>query len=111
MRISDWSSDVCSSDLRPRCVARRHDSKTVRIFQIPSVETTKRRTIGPRLLPPRPRRPGGSDTPARSEERRVGKECVSTCRSRWSPYHYKKNRNKTKVHQDNNKQHSNTLNI
>src|SRR3546814_9554701 len=28
--------------------------------------------------------------PSRSEERRVGKECVSTCRSRWSPYHYKK---------------------
>src|SRR3546814_19531906 len=28
-------------------------------------------------------------TPDRSEERRVGKECVSTCRSRWSPYHYK----------------------
>src|SRR3546814_14790327 len=27
---------------------------------------------------------------ARSEERRVGKECVSTCRSRWAPYHYKK---------------------
>src|SRR3546814_12328747 len=27
----------------------------------------------------------------RSEERRVGKECVSTCRSRWSPYHTKKN--------------------
>src|SRR3546814_13826119 len=37
----------------------------------------------------------GNRTPAhtagsRSEERRVGKECVSTCRSRWSPYHYKK---------------------
>src|SRR3546814_14223465 len=30
----------------------------------------------------------------RSEERRVGKECVSTCRSRWSPVHYKRN-NKT----------------
>src|SRR3546814_15039530 len=30
----------------------------------------------------------------RSEERRVGKECVSTCRSRWSPYHYKKKRQK-----------------
>src|SRR3546814_7185589 len=29
----------------------------------------------------------------RSEERREGKECVSTCRSRWSPYHYKKNTN------------------
>src|SRR3546814_20142199 len=32
----------------------------------------------------------------RSEERRVGKECVSTCRSRWSPYHSKKNRQKHK---------------
>src|SRR3546814_20201602 len=30
----------------------------------------------------------------RSEERRVGKECVSTCRSRWSPYHDKKKNNK-----------------
>src|SRR3546814_16672696 len=29
---------------------------------------------------------------SRSEERRVGKRCVSTCRSRWSPYHYKKKR-------------------
>src|SRR3546814_13188239 len=32
-----------------------------------------------------------SDVAPRSEERRVGKECVSTCRSRWSPYHYKNN--------------------
>src|SRR3546814_11310671 len=32
----------------------------------------------------------GADLLERSEERRVGKECVSTCRSRWSPYHYKK---------------------
>src|SRR3546814_17021041 len=32
--------------------------------------------------------------PPRSEERRVGKECVSTCRSRWSPYHYKNKTNK-----------------
>src|SRR3546814_12605543 len=31
---------------------------------------------------------------SRSEERRVGKECVSTCRSRWSPYHKKKNKRK-----------------
>src|SRR3546814_12101028 len=31
----------------------------------------------------------------RSEERRVGKECVSTCRSRWSPYHKKKNNTET----------------
>src|SRR3546814_868839 len=31
---------------------------------------------------------------SRSEERRVGKECVSTCRSRWSPYHSKKNKDR-----------------
>src|SRR3546814_11806953 len=34
--------------------------------------------------------PEGQDRETRSEERRVGQECVSTCRSRWSPYHYKK---------------------
>src|SRR3546814_14313393 len=33
---------------------------------------------------------GAKDSPVRSEERRVGKEGVSTCRSRWSPYHEKK---------------------
>src|SRR3546814_2548218 len=76
MRISDWSSDVCSSDLpvlrngqrrrrrehrdafgQPLCAGCRH------VFEIE-----------------------GRDV-HRSEERRVGKECVSTCRSRWSPYH------------------------
>src|SRR3546814_13768499 len=35
---------------------------------------------------------GGACEAVRSEERRVGKECVSTCRSRWSPYHYKNKR-------------------
>src|SRR3546814_13103668 len=40
--------------------------------------------------------PDASWTPTRSEERRVGKECVSTCRSRWSPYHSKKNKD-TKI--------------
>src|SRR3546814_20765063 len=39
----------------------------------------------------------------RSEERRVGKECVSTCRSRWSPYHYKK-KNRIKNRKINNKE-------
>src|SRR3546814_19183664 len=34
---------------------------------------------------------------ARSEERRVGKECVSTCRSRWSPYHYQKTTKKQEI--------------
>src|SRR3546814_18476123 len=47
--------------------------------------------------PPRPRphpqaRGRSPRCRRRSEERRVGKECVSTCRSRWSPYHYKKHR-------------------
>src|SRR3546814_14734001 len=34
----------------------------------------------------------------RSEERRVGKECVSTCRSRWTPYHYKKKNKSSTLH-------------
>src|SRR3546814_20842350 len=42
----------------------------------------------------------------RSEERRVGKECVSTCRSRWSPYHYKKKH----INHHTNLNHTNTLN-
>src|SRR3546814_19187722 len=37
----------------------------------------------------------------RSEERRVGKECVSTCRSRWSPYHYKKNKKQHTIYNNN----------
>src|SRR3546814_2704013 len=61
MRISDWSSDVCSSD--PLKVA---------FFIIASANPFPRSSASPDW---------------RSEERRVGKECVSTCRSRWSPYH------------------------
>src|SRR3546814_4506591 len=76
MRISDWSSDVCSSDLAE---AHRRDIEQRRLIGA-------RALCGADLDPPRPvvadlRRD------ARSEERRVGKECVSTCRSRWSPYH------------------------
>src|SRR3546814_9401961 len=69
VRISDWSSDVCSSDLGAQIGHPRRD---------PTDWHT--RTLFP--YPPRP----GLRT-LRSEERRVGKECVSTCRSRWSPYH------------------------
>src|SRR3546814_15375309 len=45
-----------------------------------------------KIVPPRSNIVTGKFTMKayRSEERRVGKECVSTCRSRWSPYHYKK---------------------
>src|SRR3546814_12569043 len=76
MRISDWSSDVCSSDLcKPGLAPRRSRALT------PSLAgSTERRGDAPRA----------PATYQRSEERRVGKECVSTCRSRWSPYHYKK---------------------
>src|SRR3546814_13446806 len=44
-------------------------------------------------------RPASDPRPHRSEERRVGKECVSTCRSRWPPYPYKKNPRQTKYHE------------
>src|SRR3546814_8960703 len=65
MRISDWSSDVCSSDLRLFPVGNRS--------AISAVDIAVHDALGQSL--------------GRSEERRVGKECVSTCRSRWSPYH------------------------
>src|SRR3546814_11947922 len=41
----------------------------------------------------------GASPQRRSEERRVGKECVSTCRSRWSPYHAKKKNRRTLIQQ------------
>src|SRR3546814_15139167 len=74
MRISDWSSDVCSSDLQ-RPVA---------------LEGEGRGPLPHSLSDARRRRRAAAQHGRRSEERRVGKECVSTCRSRWSPYHYKK---------------------
>src|SRR3546814_3821836 len=85
MRISDWSSDVCSSDL-------------MRLLACPNGEILDVCTITGRNLAGKPqpdvgRRRGGRPLTdrqrrkLRSEERRVGKECVSTCRSRWSPYH------------------------
>src|SRR3546814_17988541 len=81
MRISDWSSDVCSSDLR-----RPRDRRGASWSPCRCPGGSAR---CPRGAPP-PRRPATTRPHERSEERRVGKECVSTCRSRWSPYHYKK---------------------
>src|SRR3546814_2044939 len=75
MRISDWSSDVCSSDL-PSAAARGGG----RAGRSPPHNI--------RLLYQAAHRPfHAAAHRRRSEERRVGKECVSTCRSRWSPYH------------------------
>src|SRR3546814_17864430 len=82
MRISDWSSDVCSSDLRHTC--RR--VKPYGTLEPDSVMPAVSVLSWPGALPRRPLEV------ERSEERRVGKECVSKCRSRWSPYHYKKNK-------------------
>src|SRR3546814_8619120 len=77
MRISDWSSDVCSSDLSPAVT-----TDTL----IPRPETELLVELALQRLPEQsPAR--AADLGTRSEERRVGKECVSTCRSRWSPYH------------------------
>src|SRR3546814_11417887 len=86
MRISDWSSDVCSSDLR---------RGAARAVQGPRASPCDRRSAHPIPGPVLARSAiafGDPVPPAphRSEERRVGKECVSTCRSRWSPYPYKK---------------------
>src|SRR3546814_4213561 len=81
MRISDWSSDVCSSDLiADEWLAwgvRERDWK-------PSTASDNRSVVNHHLLPAFR---GQRIEKIRSEERRVGKECVSTCRSRWSPYH------------------------
>src|SRR3546814_3942295 len=73
MRISDWSSDVCSSDLK-----------------VVDLAEAERRSSGrstPALGSMQALIEEGEAGLERSEERRVGKECVSTCRSRWSPYH------------------------
>src|SRR3546814_9011296 len=90
MRISDWSSDVCSSDLAQplrahfpgsldgerRSPAHRHPSRLAR-----HRGAAQGREGDGGGAASRPR------LYLRSEARRVGKECVSTCRSRWSPYH------------------------
>src|SRR3546814_14240663 len=98
MRISDWSSDVCSSDLSP--IDFTHPFPAIVIIAIfaaiaiasgPAHDFNDLRPFdGEQLFifcaqGSEPRR-GVVVGSVRSEERRVGKECVSTCRSRWSPY-------------------------
>src|SRR3546814_11764908 len=121
MRISDWSSDVCSSDLISHqwvltlSKNAREDDKDVRVGArlveaLRAVQASDSRYAGI-MVQEMPclfactesctmhlRAPGkvgyvlGRFTPDRSEERRVGQECVSTCRSRWSPSHSKNKR-------------------
>src|SRR3546814_6876328 len=86
MRISDWSSDVCSSDLWAIGAVQGRTNISAYISKFKNLQT---QAAG---LPPNADGDGDNtndptNTALRSEERRVGKECVSTCRSRWSPYH------------------------
>src|SRR3546814_17570141 len=127
MRISDWSSDVCASDLDAalRGLAR-HLPARAQVGEVlaPQAEQHEEQpeadqgseqddrcahahhppgrfsTLGSKPTATRSSRlrvcigeAGTARRSGRSEERRVGKECVSTCRSRWSPYHSKKNKN------------------
>src|SRR3546814_1748916 len=81
LRISDWSSDVCSSDLLPRTL------KSGDAFALLDPHGDALGAMhGPEGIYYRDTR-HLSYWRMRSEERRVGKECVSTCRSRWAPYH------------------------
>src|SRR3546814_12401228 len=100
MRISDWSSDVCSSDLHDGLVKTKAYVVLRPGFE-PDADTgaALQRYVKQHLAPfkyPRqinftnelPKTATGKiQRFRRSEERRVGKECVSTCRYRWSPYH------------------------
>src|SRR3546814_11989754 len=104
MRISDWSSDVCSSDLLGtrlmQSAVRAMADKGVEIaFLLGEPEYYRRFGFDPRVAAPFSSPYAGPYFMAlalcdgfklperRSEERRVGKEGVSRCRSRWSPYH------------------------
>src|SRR3546814_19645113 len=99
MRISNWSSDVCSSDL-PNMDGRNWQDAAYRAFTTEFDEVVLADTLcDPEelsrlrmLLDQQLSHLQGvigrlANRLQRSEERRVGKECVSTCRSRWSPYH------------------------
>src|SRR3546814_11108121 len=113
LRISDWSSDVCSSDLQnqrdgaPEEVLEPAAADLDGAQQFPFrhaaeqqaddrcrnrivVATHRPAEDGKHQNRRRPRQVAGQSEGTegrRSEERRVGKECVSTCRSRWAPYH------------------------
>src|SRR3546814_4191277 len=95
MRISDWSSDVCSSDLElgrieMHLVSLREQSVSIggKTFHFDAGETIRTEYSHKYTLEEFGAMAGRAGFEvSRSEERRVGKECVSTCRSRWVPAH------------------------
>src|SRR3546814_13258770 len=98
MRISDWSSDVCSSDLQREqgegCGQdeddREHDPAGHRAEGWRGHQHHRRQRDQDGGAGEQDGLAGGVHGLGRSEERRVGKERVSPCSSRWSPYHLKK---------------------
>src|SRR3546814_9181561 len=92
MRICDWSSDVCSSDLHAlgrlleRVFASGYRSGHGTYLPAPAARPPPELSRNGRATWHGSRRCVKRRHP-RSEERRVGKECVSTCRSRWSSKH------------------------
>src|SRR3546814_18222559 len=99
VRISDWSSDVCSSDLATRV----QDPLTPALRPDPRLHATRLLERGGQPFADHVGAAldgeghAGIQLPhvfrelrePRSEERRVGNECVRPCRSRWSAYHSK----------------------
>src|SRR3546814_11842908 len=114
MRISDWSSDVCSSDLHIEPLVRDFPAAAPLLecggfgcfrrigefeglfvghqFTHPTCRSSETATASLRAQ----RKRSWPQATNRSEERRVGKECVSTCRSRWSQYNKKKKKKQEK---------------
>src|SRR3546814_21120707 len=97
MRISDWSSDVCSSDLGGTVQADHVDTEWLECRQRRTDLTAQEHRSSCLYRHVRDDRQPQSEllhrtltAENRSDERRVGKECVSTCRSRWSPCTYNK---------------------
>src|SRR3546814_11489554 len=98
MRISDWSSDVCSSDLQLSACERSgrfaelseaaHPIAQARPVDAEVLDHVHHHVYARSVVRQRQIKPGEFQMPSaeevRSEERRVGKECVSMCRSRWS---------------------------
>src|SRR3546814_18418666 len=97
MRISDWSSDVCSSDLiqRARKLMKLStwnvNSLSVRLPQL--IDWLASNPVDALVLQETKltddKLPNAELQEANSEKRGVGKECVNTCRTRWSTYHQK----------------------
>src|SRR3546814_18440678 len=95
MRSSDWSSDVCSSDLPDlHVLCKPSDHRRFLISTLPQAQLVNRLHHGAVALLVVSLLSGLTAAGllvlrGRSEERRVGKACASTGRSRWSTYHYK----------------------